>query len=512
MPDGQAKTNTADISSDYRKVFDAAPDPMIVCGRDGAILAYNAASPVKFRFTHDEFSLLRLSDLDATMKSEPRMKALLALKEEEELDTEVQFHRKDRMAIDFEASYHPIQWAGQPALLAIFRDVTQRKLLESSVSSYQAQVLAVMNSTDDYVWSIDAKDLKLLSFNDAFESFFKSSRGIAPKLGMLPGELLGKGVSAKWIGFYETALKDGRFSTEYWLEKERKIILLNLHSIKKGGRIIGLSGFCKDITEKKRAEEEIKRSEAYRRALFESARDAILILRDGKFIDCNPAALLLYGRKREQIIGRTPEDFSPERQRDGSFTSALAPEKIKLAMEGSNAVFDWQHRKGDGTLIDCEVNLNKLELEGEVLLQAIVRDITERKGTIQALLESGELLKSVIDSMSDLLWCVDAGTFELLVFNRSFKEYFGKRRGGDPRKGMLPEDMTGKGEIASLWHSLYKRAKSEGAFQAEYIADDGSRFLAFFNLLRTEGKVFGISVTAKDLAGIIKAEEANMAL
>ncbi len=503
MADGQAKPKEADISSDYRKVFDAAPDPMLVCGRDGAILAFNAASPVKFCFTPDEFSRLRLSDLDATMKSEPRMRAVLALSEGEELGTEVQFHRQDRLAIDLEASYHPIQWGGKPALLVIFRDVTQRKLLESSISSYQAQVLAVMNSTDDFVWSVDTRDFKLLSFNAAFESFFKNNRGIEPKLGMTPGELLVPEVAAIWQGFYEAALNGGRFSSEYWLEKEKRTLQLNLHSIKKGGRTIGLSGFCKDITERKRAEEDIRRSEAYRRTLFESARDAILILRDGRFIDCNPAALLLYGRGRDQILGGTPKDFSPVKQRDGSDSIALALDKIRLAMEGSNTVFDWQHKKGDGTVIDCEVNLNKLELDGEILLQAIVRDITERKRTMQALIESMELLRSVIDSMSDMLWCVDANTFRLMVFNNSFDDYFGIRKGKHLKKGMLPEDMIMQKEIAAHWHSLYRRALEEGAFQTEYLAVDGKRFLAFFNLLKADGKAFGITVTAKDLTGIV---------
>lgn len=503
MADGHAKTSIIDIGSDYRKVFDAAPDPMIVCGLDGSILAFNTASPVKFCFTPDEFSLLKLKDLDLAMKSDMRMKPLLELEEGQELDTEIKFNRQDGIVIDLEASYHPIKWSGKPALLAIFRDVTQRKLLESSVSSYQAQVLAVMNSTDDFVWSVDAKQFKLLSFNDAFEAFFKEIRGIAPKLGMLPGELLTDDVSGKWIGFYEAALRDGRFSTEHRLSKEGNVLLLNLHEIRKGGRLIGISGFCKDITEKKRAEEEIRRSESYRRMLFETARDAILIMRDGKFTDCNPAALELYGRRRESIIGSTPFDLSPEHQRNGSDSRLVAQDKIKLAMEGSNAVFDWQHIKGNGELIDCEVNLNKLELDGEILLQAIVRDITERKRTVQALVETSELISSVMDSMSDMLWCVDADTFRLIVFNSSFSDYFGKSQGCHPKKGMLPEDMAKNSALSSLWYSYYRKALEEGAFQTEYITADGKRLLAFFNLLKADGKAFGITVTAKDLTGII---------
>ncbi len=76
------------------------------------------------------------------------------------------------------------------------------------------------------------------------------------------------------------------------------------------------------------AEERLRRSEARYRTLIESATDGILLLRGSRFAECNASMLRIYGCSREAIIGRTPWDFSPERQPDGSLSSESASRYI----------------------------------------------------------------------------------------------------------------------------------------------------------------------------------------
>ncbi|MEI6305504.1 MAG: response regulator, partial [Deltaproteobacteria bacterium] len=82
---------------------------------------------------------------------------------------------------------------------------------------------------------------------------------------------------------------------------------------------------------------------------------------------------------REQIIGHLPAEFSPERQPDGRLSSDVAAEKIQAALNGEPQIFEWQPLRADGTVFDVEITLSRLELAGSVCLQAIVRDITDRK-------------------------------------------------------------------------------------------------------------------------------------
>jgi len=160
-----------------------------------------------------------------------------------------------------------------------------------------------------------------------------------------------------------------------------------------------------DITQRKQAEEAIRQSEQKFRTLFENSEDAIFIMDDDKFIDCNPVTLEIYGfQSPDQILGRTPLDFSPDKQPNGRDSLEYAREIMKEAMEGKTQFFEWVHYNLDGTLLSADVKLNKLVLNNQIFLQAIVRDITKRK---QYDLHQGELhrkLETLIGNLDGIVY------------------------------------------------------------------------------------------------------------
>jgi PAS domain S-box-containing protein len=145
------------------------------------------------------------------------------------------------------------------------------------------------------------------------------------------------------------------------------------------GTELGLVGVIMDITERKRMGEELREKESKYRSLFESAKDGIFITDEIGFTDCNQKGAEMYGRTKEEIIGHPPSDFAPERQPDGRLSSEVAGEKVRAALSGTPQVFEWQSLHASGSPFDVEITLSRLELGGKIYLQAIVRDISERK-------------------------------------------------------------------------------------------------------------------------------------
>jgi PAS domain S-box-containing protein len=147
-------------------------------------------------------------------------------------------------------------------------------------------------------------------------------------------------------------------------------------------------------------------SEAKFRSIFENANDAILIMNGNTIIECNFIATEMFGCEKEQLIGKTPDAFSPSTQQDGISSKEKALLKINAAIEDGPQRFEWQHNKLNGTTFDVEVSLNSFLLDEQLFIMAVVRDITARKKSEEALKKSEERLQHLVDSLTDYIYTV----------------------------------------------------------------------------------------------------------
>lgn len=149
-------------------------------------------------------------------------------------------------------------------------------------------------------------------------------------------------------------------------------------------------GVFSDITQQKNADLKVIENELQYRTLYENANDAIFLLKDNVFIDCNPKTLDLFKCESKDIIGKKPHELSPDSQPDGKNSEEKVNELMETALSNVPQRFEWVHKRKDNSLFTAEVSLNTIELKNEKFLLALVRDITEIKE------KHKEILRAVI--------------------------------------------------------------------------------------------------------------------
>ncbi|MCX7926964.1 MAG: PAS domain S-box protein [Candidatus Omnitrophica bacterium] len=160
--------------------------------------------------------------------------------------------------------------------------------------------------------------------------------------------------------------------------------------------------------------------------LFNSANDAIMLIEQDTFVDCNPKAVELFGcQSKEEVIGRKPSDFSPPYQPDGILSSQKALEKIQAAILGEPQIFPWVHRRNDGSIFYAEVSLNKITMQGQNLVQVILRDVTLHKEWEDKLKESEARFRAIFEKANDGILIVEVKSHKFLLANRKIAEMLG---------------------------------------------------------------------------------------
>ncbi|MEA1900989.1 MAG: response regulator, partial [Thermodesulfobacteriota bacterium] len=146
----------------------------------------------------------------------------------------------------------------------------------------------------------------------------------------------------------------------------------------------------------RQSEEALRESEEKYRTLYDSSRDAIMILSTDKvFVNGNPACVKMFGcRDEDEFISLTPTALSPEYQMDGALSVEKSQKMISIAMEQGSHFFEWKHKRVNGEEFYARVLLASIKLSGKKILQATVRDITEHK-KLEAQLRQSQKMEAI---------------------------------------------------------------------------------------------------------------------
>jgi diguanylate cyclase (GGDEF)-like protein/PAS domain S-box-containing protein len=216
-------------------------------------------------------------------------------------------------------------------------------------------------------------------------------------------EELGRPIEPGFDVFVEKA-KMGTYEELEWTyihKSGREIpIMLSVTALHdESGEIDGFLGIAFDISETVLTKAALAEQEERYRQLFESAGDAIFLMCNDQFTDCNQSTLKLFGCSRDQIVNSTPYRFSPEFQSNGKTSKEEALRHINAAMAGQTQIFEWTHVKLDGTPFEAEVTLSAIEIKDQIQILANVRNINDRKQAERDLLISQRRLVNQNESL-----------------------------------------------------------------------------------------------------------------
>jgi PAS domain S-box-containing protein len=382
-------------------------------------------------------------------------------------------------------------WLGQNAQLvtegsevvglrSICLDVTSRKRAELKMYKTERRY-RLLTENAPFGLSVMGSDGRFRYFNPKFTEMFGYTLEDVPDKPTwferaYPDPAYRDMVRAAWEADTGGHVKPGEVSPRVFTVKCKdgvdKVIQFKAVVMERGAQILTYE----DITRQARHERALQESETKYRGLFESANDAIFLMRHDQFIDCNARALEMFGCSKEEIIGSTLGHFSAPLQADNSTSANRTWELINAVLSGEIHVVEWQCIRCDGSFFDAEVSLSRVALHGETLLLAIVRDVTERVRAKEALRDKEQMLTNILAASPvgicrvetrRIVWVNDAMT---KIFGYSSREEFI----GKSTKVLYASDE----EYQAVGFMLYEGYQSgtESESYAKLIRKDGSTF------------------------------------
>jgi len=318
-------------------------------------------------------------------------------------------------------------------------------------------------------------------------------------------EVFPQKIAEEWSGYYTRALNGEhiefeRKTDEGWFQVD----LLPVRD--ENEEIFAGMVLWQDITERKRAVEDLQESEIRYRNLFENANDIIYVHDlDGNYVSINHAAEKVFGYTCEEVLSMNMSDVAaPEH------VETLRNNLLKKIRGGAKqTAYEVDCLSKDGTRITLEVNSTVIMKDGELTaVQGIARDITDRKQTESALKESESRFRDLFENANDLIYTHDLeGNFTSL--NRAGELITGYSR--EEALGMRISKVVAP-EYIEYAHQMTMRKLGghvPSSYELEIIAKDGHRVMLELStrLICKNDRPVGVQGIGRDITSRRQAEE-----
>jgi len=407
--------------------------------------------------------------------------------------------RKNGNIMWAEANATLIAWGGKPATLNFLNDITERKQAEEALQKYRVMI----QSAQDAIFFKDLDSRYIVANPKTLEAFGLPHEQV---IGKNDYELMpDKEEAKKNIEDDQAVFKTGE-STEITKHmtsvdgRECWFSAVKVPYFDTGGRVIGLVGIARDITERKRMEESLRLSEQNLRDSIENSPLGIRIANeDGKTLYVNRALLDIYGYSSVEELEAVPrkQRYTPE----GYAEHQIRKEK-RLLGEYVPPEYEISIVHKNGEIRHLQVFRKEVLWNGQAQYQSIYQDITERRKAEEELQQSEERYRTILEEIQDSYFEVDlAGN--LTFINDSTCRNLGYSR--EELLGMNYRGFTAEEDIEHIYQAfneVYRTGEPNKGFTWKIIRKDGSIGFADASVspLRSQGgEIVGFRGVGRDI-------------
>lgn len=405
----------------FRLAFDTSPDALVITRlSDGVFVSVNQGFEHLTGYTQAEVLGQSSHKIRLWKDPEAHRRAVEILRLEGEVrNFEATFLTKSGEIYGLSSSAL-IQINGEPHILNITRDITERMRAELILRENEINLSALIENTDGSIWAVDDQ-YRLIVGNREFHRNTSQALGRPLQMGesvLLPG--FPPEVSAEWQELYDRVLRGESFTHESLTRFRAAPLYMEYRFspiLEAHGNIRGVTVYGRDITERKQAEAE---RELLFNTLAVSLNEIYIFSAETlKFQYVNSGALQNLQLTLEQARQLTPLDIKPE------FTVSLWQALVAPLLSGEKQVqvFETVHLRADHTRYPVEVHLQYFEKERVFL--AVIQDITERKQTQDLLRETNAYLENLFEYANAPIIVWDAQC-KITRFNRAFEMLTGR--------------------------------------------------------------------------------------
>ena len=354
----------------YRAIFEGSADALVLWSRDIRIVDVNGAFTRLYGYTREEIVGSTFGDRLPTLDVARRIRMMQRALEGETGQLETRTIRKSGEAFDVEIRYLPIRHRGEAHVLAIARDITERRRAEAALQASEARYRLLFEMESAAVVLVDAKTLQLVDVNLAAVQMYGCSR--EELLRMTAADLSSEPEVT------ESSIRGGSGALNIPLRWHRRRdgatfpVEITANRLELDGREIVLATI-RDITERKRAEQALRDSEEQYRAIFNASADA-LVLRDADFriVDVNATYEAMSGFPRDAVLGADRVFANPPA--DAAAIRALHAR----ALAGEQIVLETTLLRRDGERYDLELRGVPIQHRGAPHVLYMGRDVSAR--------------------------------------------------------------------------------------------------------------------------------------